>query len=139
MDHDEAESSDTVDPTQQDTMMKTFIETREFSEWVHEYLFDEHLSDLQRELLDDPDMGFFIPGGGGLRKVRGLDPRRGQGKREAVMVIYLHIAEVNQIHLIAIYAKVEHDYLSTEDKKSFRNLVQLLKDQATQPKGSEQV
>jgi len=58
-------------------MKKTFVETREFTEWVKEYLSDETLFDFQRELLNDPETGSVIPGCGGLRKIRVADPRRG--------------------------------------------------------------
>jgi len=58
-------------------MKKTFVETREFTEWVKEYLSDETLFDFQRELLNDPETGSVIPGCGGLRKIRAADPRRG--------------------------------------------------------------
>jgi hypothetical protein len=38
-------------------MRKTFLETREFTEWVKEYLSDEVLAGLQQELLNDPEGG----------------------------------------------------------------------------------
>jgi hypothetical protein len=84
-------------------MNKTFIETARFSEWVKEYLSDEALSDLQRELLNDPDTGSVMPGCGGLRKVQLADPRRGEGKRGGARVIYLHVVEADIIFLMDVY------------------------------------
>jgi hypothetical protein len=111
-------------------MKKTFIETAEFTEWVKEYLSDDALSDLQRELLNAPDAGSVMPGCGGLRKMRAADPRRHKGKRGGVRVIYLHIEEVDQIHLITVYGKVQKDDLSDGDKKLYRELVRILKEQS---------
>ena len=111
-------------------MKKTFVETREFTEWVKDYLSDETLSDLQRELMNAPDTGPVMPGCGGLRKMRVADPRRGQGKRGGARVIYLHIEELDQIHLVTVYGKDQKDDLSESDKTLYRGLVQVLKDQA---------
>jgi hypothetical protein len=68
-------------------MHKTFVETSEFTQWVKAYLSDDSLAELQRELLDDPQVGAVIPGCGGLRKVRVTDPRCGKGKRSGIRVI----------------------------------------------------
>src|SRR5262245_3751993 len=111
-------------------MKKTFVETAEFTEWVKEHLSDDTLSDLQRELLNDPETGSVIPGCGGLRKIRVADPRRGKGKRSGARVIYLHIEELDQIHLITVYGKDQKDDLSADDKKLYRQLVRILKDQS---------
>jgi hypothetical protein len=112
-----------------------FIETGEFTEWVRAYLADDDLAAMQRELLADPEKGVVMPGCGGLRKLRIADPRRGQGKRGGARVIYLHIEERNQIHLITVYGKDQKDDLTAEDKKFYRQLVQVLKQGARRPKG----
>jgi hypothetical protein len=66
-------------------MRKTFIETREFTEWVQEYLSDELLAGLQRELLNDPEKGIGIPGSGGLRGYtkKGRTEGKGTGSEPA--------------------------------------------------------
>jgi hypothetical protein len=71
-----------------------------------------------------------MPGCGGLRKMRVADPRRGKGKRGGARVIYLHIEELNQIHLMTVYGKDQKDDLSESEKRLYRQLVQVLKDQA---------
>lgn len=108
-------------------MQKTLIETGEFTRWFREHLTDDELIAMQTGLLIDPDRGAVIPGCGGLRKLRIGDPRRGKGKRSGARVIYLHLPEADEIYLITIYGKDERDDLSAEDKKSFRQLVELLK------------
>jgi hypothetical protein len=69
-------------------------------------------------------------GCGSLRKLRIPDPRRGKGKRGGARVIYLHVPEAKVIYLITVYGKDQKDDLSAEDKKSYRRLVQKLKQQA---------
>jgi hypothetical protein len=98
-------------------MKKTFIETREFSQWAKEYLSDVSLAELQRELLNDPDAGAVMTGCGGLRKMRVADPRRGKGKRGGIRVIYLHVADAELIFLMDIYDKDDRADLSTDEKK----------------------
>ncbi|MFI5457255.1 MAG: type II toxin-antitoxin system RelE/ParE family toxin [Isosphaerales bacterium] len=114
-------------------MKKTFVETSEFTEWVKEYMSDDSLADCQRELLNDPETGSVMPGCGGLRKMRVADPRRGKGKRGGARVIYLHIEESDQIHLITVYGKDQKDDLSADDKRSYRRLVQNLKERSRPP------
>ena len=91
---------------------------------------DEALSDFQRELLNDPETGSIMPGCGGLRKMRVPDPRRGKGKQAGARVIYPHIEESDQIHLVTVYGKDQKDDLSADDTKLYRQPVRLLKDQS---------
>jgi len=114
-------------------MKKTFVETSEFTEWVKEYMSDEALADCQRALLNDPETGSVMPGCGGLRKMRVADPRRGKGKRGGARVIYLHIEELEQIHLITVYGKDQKDDLSADDRRFYRRLVHNLKEQSRPP------
>jgi putative transcriptional regulator len=115
-------------------MQKIFIETDEFTAWVAEYLSDDDLAALQRELLADPEKGVVMPGCGGLRKLRIANPRRGKGKRGGAQVIYLHIEEVDQVRLITVYGKDQKDDLSAADKKLFRQHADALKQEVKRPK-----
>ena len=117
-------------------MKAVFIESSEFTAWVTEYLTDERLAALQRDLLNDLETGDVMPGCGGLRKLRIADPRRGKGKRGGIRVIFLHIEEASVLHLITVYGKDQKDDLSAEDKKLYRQLVQVLKQRARKPKGA---
>jgi hypothetical protein len=117
-------------------MRAVFIESFEFTDWVTEYLGDEGLSALQRSLLSDPDLGDVMPGCGGLRKLRIADPRRGKGKRGGARVIYLHVEEANVIYLLTVYGKDQKDGLSAEDKRMYRQFVQVLKQQARPSEGA---
>jgi hypothetical protein len=116
-------------------MRKTFIETGEFTAWVKEYLTDEQLAVLQQELLNDPETGAVMPGCGGLRKLRISVPKRGKGKRGGARVIYLHVPDLDQIYLVTVYGKDEQDDLSAEDKKLYRRLAGVLKQEAERSEG----
>ena len=48
-------------------------------------------------------------------------------------MVYLHIAAADQIYLITVYGKDQKDDLSADGKKLYRQLVQMLKDQARRP------
>lgn len=111
-------------------MIKAFVETSEFSEWVKKYLSDDSLAELQRELLDDPDTGAVMTGCGGLRKMRVADPRRGKGKRGGIRVIYLHVAEADVIFLMDIYDKDEQVDLTADEKKVLKRLAESYKSAA---------
>ena len=50
--------------------MISFVETKLFTRLVKQYLTrDEYLA-LQRELIENPEIGCVIPGSGGVRKMR---------------------------------------------------------------------
>jgi hypothetical protein len=116
-------------------MEKTFIESREFTEWVEEYLTDECYSELQRHLLHDPESGAVISGCGGLRKIRVADPRRGKGKRSGIRVIYLHVAEAHVIFLLDVYDKNERDDLTADQTKLLKKLADEYKRAAVKAAG----
>lgn len=118
-------------------MRKTFIESGVFAAWARTWLPEDDLAVLQRDLMADPEKGAVMPGCGGLRKLRIADPRRGKGKRGGARVIYFHLADANQIHLVAVYGKDQKDDLSAEDKTAYRRLVGVLKERAKQLKRGE--
>jgi len=47
-----------------------FIETRRFSDVLYDYLDEDSYQELQISLIERPDQGDIIPGGGGIRKLR---------------------------------------------------------------------
>jgi len=68
-------------------MKLVFFETPQFSRLLPDYLSDESYQELQRILLENPEIGNVMPGTGGFRKVRWEDTRRGKGKRGGLRVI----------------------------------------------------
>lgn len=114
-------------------MRFTFKESRGFTERVITFLDDESYASFQKELAANPQLGSVMPGCGGLRKIRLGDPRRGKGKRSGARVIYLHVPEVDLIFLIAIYGKDEKDDLSPEERKLFRKMAEMARQEFLDP------
>ena len=85
--------------------MFTFVETRQFTRIVGDYLSDNECAGVQEALAADPDAGPVIPGSGGVRKLRWGQP--GRGKRGGVRIIYYVKREDGVIWLLTIYAKNE--------------------------------
>lgn len=48
----------------------TFIETKWFTKRISEILPDEEYAQMQWRLIQIPDIGDVVPGGGGIRKFR---------------------------------------------------------------------
>ena len=111
-------------------MRAAFIEMKEFTEWVADHLPDDVLAALQQELMANPEAGDVIPGCGGLRKIRTVDPRRGKGKRAGNRVIYLHVPEAKWFFLLDVYGKDEKEDLTTSEKKWLAKLADRLRQEA---------
>ena len=60
-------------------MKATFVELPAFERHRAKYLDDAAFSELQSELMRNPEAGDVIEGTGGLRKMRFMDKRRGKG------------------------------------------------------------
>lgn len=110
-------------------MRRIFIETSAFQKRI-DRAGAACLENIQTELLKNPDAGRVIPGTGGLRKLRIADPGRGKGKRGGYRAIYLDIAAVEQIYLLALYDKDEKDDISQDEKRILKTLVRKLKEEA---------
>jgi hypothetical protein len=61
---------------------------------------------------------------------RPTDPGRQKGKRGGARVIDLNLPEIDRIVLITVYGKDQNDDLTPADKAHYRQLVQVLKQQA---------
>ncbi len=72
---------------------------------------------LKQHLAMYPDAGDPIKGAGGIRKVRWANSQRGKGKRSGSRTIYLHVDQVDIIHLLTIYDHEEQDDLSSKERK----------------------
>jgi hypothetical protein len=95
----------------------TFVETAVFTRRLATLGLEEALSQLQTELIANPEAGDIEPGTGGLRKTRMPDPTRGQGKRGGARVHYLWLAHKGRIYLLYVYGKNEAAKLSSDQKR----------------------
>ena len=108
-------------------MKRKFIMTQVFDRsWAAIGLDDNDLAILQTTLLIDPKAGELIPGTGGARKVR--VPAKDHGKRGGARVIYVDIIVLEEIYLLAAYAKNVQTDMTEEQKKIIRNLIKVLKE-----------
>jgi hypothetical protein len=98
-----------------------FIETPTFTRLVTALLADEEYRALQNELLEDPERGDLIRGGGGIRKLRFALP--GRGKRGGVRVIYYWAKDRYQVYFLVVYPKSRKDDLSDKETAILRELV----------------
>ena len=98
-----------------------FIETQRFSDVLYNYLDEDSYQELQISLIERPDQGDIIPGGGGIRKLRFA--AQGKGKRGGVRVIYYCVMKAGQIYMIALYSKGRKDTLTDAEVAEFRDLV----------------
>jgi hypothetical protein len=87
-------------------MKATFIETTGFTRRSSICCRMIAYGQLQQTLLNEPDAGVVMPGCGGLRKVRCVDPR-GKGQRGGARAIYLHVPEGNRFYTAATGGTVE--------------------------------
>ena len=109
-------------------MTRTFKEVPTFTrKWKELGLTDENLRDLQNILLENPKAGDAIQGTGGIRKIR--IPIENKGKRGGGRVIYVDIELKETIYFINVYAKNEKDDLTDEEKKAFKAVVKILKEE----------
>lgn len=84
-----------------------FIETTAFTKRVIDYLTDDEYLGLQMFLLERPDAGQIVRGTGGVRKLRWA--MAGRGKSGGRRVIYYWRVSKDEIWLLTIYSKSEHE------------------------------
>ena len=90
--------------------MFTFIETKLFTQLVQNYFTDDEYTNLQSDIVANPNAGDVIRGSGGVRKLRWRLP--GRGKRGGVRVIYYLRLRQGQVWMLTMYAKNEADSIS---------------------------
>lgn len=111
-------------------MNRTFIEVPSFvKKWQELGLTDDDLRQLQKILLENPKTGDTIQGTGGMRKIRIPLGNKTKGKRGGARVIYVDIELKESIYFINVYSKDEKDDLTEDEKKAFKAVVKILKEE----------
>jgi len=97
---------------------------------VRENLFgdDESYARFQNALMENPRKGDVIQGGGGIRKVRWSDPKRGRGQRGGIRIIYLYVEEYDTILFLYAYNKNTSD-ITPQQKQLFALIAKEFRDQ----------
>ena len=92
-----------------------------FSDVLYDHLDEDSYQELQISLIERPDQGDIIPGGGGIRKLRFA--AQGKGKRGGVRVIYYWVTKAGQIYMLHIYPKSQKDDLTDAEVAELRSIV----------------
>ena len=117
-------SPQSLDPTASMayTCPMIIIETPIFTRQLLSTLSDEEYRLFQATLLEKPDRGKVIPGGGGLRKIRwGLE---GRGKSGGARVIYYWFTARGTILLLFMYPKNVQENLTQDQLRQLRKIVE---------------
>ena len=101
-----------------------FIETPTFTRLLTDLLSDDEYRALQNVLVENPERGDILKGGGGIRKLRHALP--GRGKSGGVRAIYYWIKDDHQIYMLLIYPKSKKDNLTDQETALLRELVKEL-------------
>ncbi|WP_424193342.1 type II toxin-antitoxin system RelE/ParE family toxin [Ampullimonas aquatilis] len=101
-----------------------FIETPTFTRLLLDLLTDDEYARLQNVLVENPEQGDIIKGGGGIRKLRYAQP--GRGKSGGVRVIYYWLSDDHQIYMLLIYPKSKKDNLTDRETAFLREFVKEL-------------
>lgn len=104
-------------------MKLVFLESPLFTRLLRDYLTDESYQELQRLLLENPELGDVMPGTGGFRKIRWEDQRRGKGKRGGLRIIYYYLTTDRQIWFFTVYDKDEAADLTSDEKKLLKQRI----------------
>jgi len=97
------------------------IETQIFTKQLLAHLSDDEYRLLQVALLQRPDAGNVIPGGGGLRKLRWT--LEGRGKSGGVRLIYYWFTARGTILLLFMYPKNVQENLTKEQLKQLKKII----------------
>ena len=98
------------------------VETSVFTRRVTKLLPDDEDRELQATLVDRPDTGSVIPGGGGLRKLRWS--ASGHGKRGGARIIYYWAVKQERILMLFTYAKNESGDLTPDQLKMLKQIME---------------
>lgn len=98
------------------------IETTIFTSLINDLMSDDEYRELQEALLNRPNIGALITGGGGLRKVRWK--LEGVGKSGGVRIIYYWVTTDHQIRMLYVYPKGKQEALTRQQLAMLRKIVE---------------
>jgi len=103
-----------------------FVESKVFSKQLRE-LPDKVLTNIQSDLITNPERGAVVKGTHGVRKARIADPALARGKSGSYRYLYLYLEHAGRIHLLYLFSKAEQSDLSAEQKRILGMLSQQIK------------
>lgn len=107
-------------------MTREFVFTKPFLNcWKAMGLSNGDLMELEKLLIENPQVGDVIQGCGGARKMR--ISLGGSGKSGGGRIIYLDVFEKERLYLLFAYPKNVQENLTTDQKKAIKQLVEAIK------------
>ena len=87
----------------------------------------EVLTEIQNDLIKNPNRGKVVQGTAGVRKARANDPERQKGTRGGFRYLYYYIERDGQIFLLMIFGKDEQNDLTGQQKKMLAAQIRALR------------
>ena len=109
-----------------DTVWLEFVESKVFSKLVRE-LPAEVLTNIQSDLVQNPQRGDIVKGTHGVRKARVADPGSSRGKSGSYRYLYLYLEHAGRIHLLYLFSKGDQADLSPEQTRIIGALSQQIR------------
>src|SRR5450755_3528648 len=85
------------------------------------------LSQIQRDLILNPEKGSLLHGLGGMRKARSSNPARSKGKRGGFRYFYMYLQNRQHIHLLLLLDKNEQADITNAERKVLKSSVDAIK------------
>ncbi|HEY4216298.1 MAG TPA: type II toxin-antitoxin system RelE/ParE family toxin [Gemmatimonadaceae bacterium] len=101
-----------------------FVRLGVFERATKGLLSEEEQRELEKVLIEDPELGDRISGAGGVRKLRFATG--GRGKSGGVRVIYYYRSNVGRIYLITAYPKNVKGGVTKAEKNQMAKLTAIL-------------
>ena len=103
----------------------TVLQLPKFKTEATELIGSEGIEALAVYLIDHPDAGDVISGGGGARKLRWA--AKSKGKRGGARIVYVYVVVAARIYLVRCYAKNVKTDLTPDERKELRQIAARLK------------
>lgn len=102
-------------------MTRTFIITPAFErQWADIGLKDEDLRELEKIILENPQVGSVITGTGGLRKMRFALKK---GKSSGARIIYVDFTVYEKVYLIGAFSKKGKENLTKGERNDIKKVI----------------
>ncbi|MBL4585204.1 MAG: transcriptional regulator [Pseudomonadales bacterium] len=98
--------------------MIAIVESPIFTKLWSDYWSEDECGEISAWIAENPDASDIAPGSGGIHKIRW--PRKGQGKRGGVRVIYFTAPTNGLLWLLTIYVKSNKENIPAHILKALK-------------------
>ena len=85
------------------------------------------MTNIQADLIQNPERGDIVRGTHGVRKARVADPVSTRGKSGSYRYLYLYLEHAGRFHLLYLFSKGEQADLSPKQRRLLGVLVNQIK------------